>query len=95
MDMGIINKTISIKFLNIVIRTNDEQEEIVMQYRDFRSSVTCVTTSCSNDSFGSPTHRTNQSLNKGLWDVVPLVHKCVTQLRWILTVMNTSTEFIT
>jgi tetrahydromethanopterin S-methyltransferase subunit F len=23
---------------------------------------------------------TNQSLDKGLWDVVPLVHKCVTQL---------------
>ena len=30
-------------------------------------------TSCSNDSFAAPTHRTNQSLNKGLWDVVPQV----------------------
>ena len=24
-------------------------------------------------------HRTNQSMNKVLWDVVPLVHKCVTR----------------
>jgi len=31
-----------------------------MQYGGLRSSVTCVTTSCSNDSFASPTHRTNQ-----------------------------------
>ena len=40
-----------------------------------RSSVTCVTTSCSNDSFASPTHRTNQSLDKGLLDVVPLTSR--------------------
>ena len=93
--MDITNKTISTKFLNIIIKTNDAQTEIVMQYGGLQSSVTCVTTSCSNDSSGSPTHRTNQSLNKGLLDVIPLVHKCVTQLRWILTVMNTSTEFIT
>jgi hypothetical protein len=46
-----------------------------MQYEGLRSSVTCVTTSCSNDGFASPTHRINQSLDKGLSDVVPLVHK--------------------
>ena len=78
--MGITNKAISAKFLNIIIRTNHGQTEIVMQYGSLRSSVTCVTTSCSNDSFASPTHRTNQSLDKGLWNVVPLLHKCVTQL---------------
>ena len=56
--------------------------EIVMQYGGLWSSVTCVATSWSNDSFASPTHRTNQSLDKGLWDVFPLVHKCVTHLLW-------------
>ena len=78
--MGITNKAISAKFLNIIIRTNHGQTEIVMQYGGLRNSVTCVTTSSSNDSFASPTHRTNQSLDKGLWHVDPLVHKCVTQL---------------
>ena len=63
--MDIANKAISTKFLNIIIRTNREQTEIVMQYGGLRSSVTCVTPSCSNDSFASPTHRTNQSLDKG------------------------------
>jgi hypothetical protein len=93
--MGITNKTISTHFLNIIIRTNHGKTEIVMQYGALRSSVTCVTTSHCNDSFASPTYIINQSLDKGLWDVVPLVHKCVTQLlwcfRWILTVSNTST----
>ena len=60
--MSITNKVISTKFLNIIIRTSHEQTEIVIQYE---GSVTCVTTSCSNDSFASPTHRTNQSLDKG------------------------------
>ena len=78
--MGIANKAISTKFLNIIIRTNHGQTEIVIQYGGLRSSVTCVITSCSNDSFASPTYRPNQSLDKGLRDVVPLVHKCVTQL---------------
>ena len=68
--MGITNKAISTKLLNIIIRTNHGQIEIVMQYGGLRSSVTCVTTSCSNDSFTFPTHRTNQSVDKGLWDVV-------------------------
>jgi hypothetical protein len=63
--MSITNKVISTKFLNIIIRTSHEQTEIVIQYEGLRSSVTCVTTSCSNDSFASPTHRTNQSLDKG------------------------------
>jgi hypothetical protein len=63
--MDISNKAISTKFLNIIIRTNHEQTEIVMQYGGLRSSVTFVTISCSNDSFASPTHRTNQSLDKG------------------------------
>ena len=40
-----------------------------MQYRSLRASVTCMTTSCSNDIFASLTHRTSQSLEKGLWDV--------------------------
>jgi hypothetical protein len=78
--MGIQNKAKSTKKFNIIIRTNHGQTEIVMQYGGLQSSVTCLTTSCNNDSFASPTHRTNQSLDKGLWDVVPLVHKCVTQL---------------
>jgi hypothetical protein len=78
--MGIAHKAISAKFLNIIIRTNHGQTDIVMQYGGLRSSVTCVTTSCSNDSLASSMHRTNQSLDKGLCDVVPLVHKCVTQL---------------
>ena len=73
--MGITNKAISTKFLNIFSRTNHVQTEIVMQYGGLRSSVTCVTTSCSNDSFASPTHRTHQSLDKGLWHVVPLMHR--------------------
>ena len=71
--MGIANKAISTKFLNIIIRTNHGEIEIVMHYGGLRGSVTCVITSCSNDSFASPTHRTNQSLDKGLWDAVPLV----------------------
>ena len=78
--MDIANKAISTKFLIIIIRTNHGQTEIVMQYGGLRSSVTCVTTSCSNGSLASLTHRTNQSLDKGLWDVVLLVHKCVTQV---------------
>ena len=78
--MGITNKAISTKFLNIIIRTNHRQTEIVMQCGGLRSSETCVTTSGSYDSFASLTHRTNQSLDKVLWHVVPLVHKCVTQL---------------
>ena len=78
--MDITNKAISTKFLNIIIRTNHGQTEIVMQHGGLRSSVTCVTTSCSNDSLTSPTHRTNQSLDNSLCDVVSLVHKCVTQL---------------
>jgi hypothetical protein len=74
----IASKAISTTFLNIIIRTNHGQTEIVMKYGGLVSSVTCVTTSCSNDSFASPMHRTNQSLDKGLSDVVPIVHKCVT-----------------
>ena len=97
-DMGITNKTISTKFLNIIIRTNHGQTYIVMQYGGLWRSVMCVTTSCSNGRFASPTHRTNQSLDKGLRDVFPLVYKCVTQFFWCfwwnLTVANTSTEFI-
>ena len=85
--MRITNKAISAKFLNIIIRANHGQTEIGMQYGGLRSSVTCVTTSYSNDSFASPTHRTNQSMDKGLWGVVLLMHKCVTELllcfRWI------------
>ena len=59
--MGITNKAISKNILNIIIRTNHGQTEIVIQYGDLRSSVTCVTISCSNDSFASPTLRTNRA----------------------------------
>jgi hypothetical protein len=76
--MGITNKAISKFFLHVIIRTNHEQTEIVMQYGGLRSSVTCMTTSCSNDSFASPTHRTNQLLDKGFWYVVPLVRHAAT-----------------
>ena len=48
--MNITNKAILAKFLKIISRTNHVQTEIVMQYGGLRSSVTCVTTSCSNDS---------------------------------------------
>ena len=64
--MVIANKEISTTFLKIIIRTYHGQTEIVMQYGGLRSSVVCVTTSCSNDSFASPTHRTNQWLDNGL-----------------------------
>ena len=65
--MGITNKAISTKFLNIIIRTNHGQTEIVMQYGSLWSSVTCLITSCSNDIFASPTHRTNQRWIKACW----------------------------
>jgi len=55
--MGITNMEISTTFLIIIIRTNHGQTEIVMQYGGLRSSVTCVTTYCSNDSFASPINR--------------------------------------
>jgi hypothetical protein len=42
-----------------------------MQYGGLRRSLACVTTSCSDDSFAFPTHRSNQLLDKGLWGVVP------------------------
>jgi hypothetical protein len=48
--MNITNKAISTTFLNIISRTNHVQTEIVMQYGSLWSSITCVTTSCSNDS---------------------------------------------
>jgi hypothetical protein len=35
--MGKANKAISTKFLNIIIKTNHEQTEIVMQYGGLRS----------------------------------------------------------
>ena len=78
--MVMTNKAISTKCVYIIFRTYHGQTEIVMQYGCSLSSVTCVTTSCSNDSFASLTHRTNQSFDKGFWGVFPLVHKCVTQL---------------
>jgi hypothetical protein len=71
--MSITDTAISTQFLNIIIRTYHGQTEIIMKYGGLRGLVSCVTTSCSNDSFASPTHITNQSLDKGLWDVVPLV----------------------
>ena len=72
---GITNKAMAIKFVNIIIRSNHGQTEMLMQYGSLRSSVTCVTISDSNDSFASPTHKTNQSLDKRVWDGVPVVHK--------------------
>ena len=60
--MGITNKAISTKFLNIIIRKNHGQTERVMQYGGLRSSITCVTIFGSNDGVASATHRTNQSL---------------------------------
>jgi hypothetical protein len=68
------------KVLNIIIRTNHGQTEIGMQYGGLRRSLSSVTISCSDNSFAFPTHISNQLLDKALWDVVPLVHKCVTQL---------------
>ena len=90
--MGITNKAISTKFFNIIIRTNHGQTELVMQYGGLRSSVTCVITSCSNDS----PHLRRITLDKGMRDVVPLVHKYITKVlwifRWILTLANRSTN---
>ena len=63
--MSITNKAITTLFVNIIIRTSHGQTEIIIQYGGLRSSVMCVTTSCSNDSFASPTHIPNQSLDKG------------------------------
>jgi hypothetical protein len=79
--MGIVNKAISTKFLKIIIRTNHGQTEIVMQYGGLRSSVTCVTTSCSKDGFACATH----SVSGGFWrprkitDVI-LVQKVLTSM---------------
>jgi transposase len=39
--MGVTNKAISTKFLNIIIRTNHGQTEMVIQYGGLRCSVTC------------------------------------------------------
>jgi hypothetical protein len=88
--MGITNKAISTKFLNIIIRTNHGQTEIVMQYGGLWCSVTCVTTSSSNDSVASPTHRTSQSLDEGLWDVVwaGICHDGRTQLKIVQGTLN-------
>jgi len=72
--MGITNKAISTTFLNIIIRTNHGQTEIVMQYGGLRSSITCVTTSCSNDSFGSPTHI--EPINRWTKACRMLCHSC-------------------
>ena len=69
--MGITNKAISTKFLNIIIRTNHGQTEIMMQYGGLRSSETCVTTFAAT--IASHLRRI-EPLDKGLWDVVPLVH---------------------
>jgi hypothetical protein len=62
--------------LNIfyIEKKNRQESYNLDSYGGLLSSVTCVTTSCINDSFASPTHRTNQSLDKGLWDVVPLIN---------------------
>ena len=79
--MGLTNKAKSTKFLNIIIRTNHEQRKIVMLYGDLKSSETCVTTSCSND---SSAYRRIEPINR--WDVVPLVQKCVTQLLYFFLV---------
>jgi hypothetical protein len=51
--MSITNKAISTTFFNIIIRTYHGQTDIVIQYGCLRSSVMCVSTSCSNDSFAS------------------------------------------
>jgi hypothetical protein len=52
-DELVANKAISTNLLNIIIRTNHVQTEIVMQYGGLQSSVTCVTTSSSKDSIVS------------------------------------------
>ena len=72
--MRLTNKAISTKFLNIIIRTSHGQREIVMQYGSFRSSVTCVTTSCSNNSFASPTHL--EPINRWIKVYGMLFHSC-------------------
>jgi hypothetical protein len=58
--------------------TKHGQTAIVMQYGHLQNSLTCVTTSCSNDSFASPTQRTNQLLDKVLWNFVPQVRDAPT-----------------
>jgi hypothetical protein len=82
-----VTKAISTKFLNIIIKTNHGQTEIVMQYGGLWSSVTCVTTSCSNDSFAYPTHRTNQSLDKVLWDVKPPYCMTISVRPWFVLII--------
>ena len=76
--MGISNKAILTKCFNIIIRTKHGQTAIVMQYGHLQNSLTCVTTSCSNDSFASTTQRTNQLLDKVLWNFVPQVRDAPT-----------------
>jgi hypothetical protein len=74
----------SSKCFNIIIRTKHGQTAIVMQYGHLQNSLTCVTTSCSNDSFASPTQRTNQLLDKVLWNFVPQVRDAPTVVSFSL-----------
>jgi hypothetical protein len=64
---------------------NKSWTEIVMQYGGLWSSVECVTTSCSNDSFASLTHRTNQSLVCGM-----LFHSCTSASCSYYTLLNST-----
>jgi hypothetical protein len=71
--MNITNKAISTKFLNIISRTNHVHTEIIMQYGGLRISVTCATTSCSNDSFAL---RRIEPINRWIKACGMLFHSC-------------------
>ena len=71
------NKGISAKILNIIIRTNHGQTEIVMQCGVLRNSVTCVPTYCNNDSFASPNHR----ITRWIKACEMLFHSCTSASR--------------
>jgi hypothetical protein len=87
--MGMTNKAISTKCVNIIIRTYHGQTDIVIQYGCLRSSVMCVSTSCSNDSFASPTYTTKQSLDKAFTSGENCISRfCQWLFNWLLDVLT-------
>ena len=74
--MGIAHKAISAKFLNLIIRTNHGQTEIVMQYGDLRGSVTA-------------SHRRRiEPINRWIKACVMLFHSCTSASRNLVFPVN-------
>ena len=75
--MSITNKAISTKLLNIIIRTNHGQTEIVVwRFAEFSNVCDHLLASCSNDSFASPT-----PINRWIKACGMLFHSCTSASR--------------